>query len=213
MTIVTEHYAALIEPVARFLLGEPNRSMSSKTELRFGSRGSLSIDLRKGTWFDHESQIGGGLLDLVARECHFESRESPRWLDDHGFHLPDDDDRVIPFKRNGSGELPRGKIVEIYKYPDERDEVLFEVVRFDPKDFRQRRPDGNGGYTWKVRGVRNVPYRLPELIQAQREEGWRCLVVEGEKNVNILCDRFEMTATCNAGGVGKWRPELSEFFK
>ena len=52
-------------PVARELLGEPNRAMSSAKELRFGKRGSISVDLEKGTWFDHETQEGGGVLDMI----------------------------------------------------------------------------------------------------------------------------------------------------
>ena len=45
-------FAALIEPVARRLLGDPNPPLSSRTEWRYGGRGSLSIDLEKGTFFD-----------------------------------------------------------------------------------------------------------------------------------------------------------------
>ncbi len=51
--------------VARDLLGEPNEGLSSKEELRFGTQGSTSVDLPKGTWFDHEAGQGGGVLDLV----------------------------------------------------------------------------------------------------------------------------------------------------
>jgi hypothetical protein len=36
-------FAALMEPAARILLGEPNRALSSKNELRYGNKGSLSI--------------------------------------------------------------------------------------------------------------------------------------------------------------------------
>jgi putative DNA primase/helicase len=36
------------------------RTLSTKHELRYGSKGSLSIDQAKGTWFDHEASEGGG---------------------------------------------------------------------------------------------------------------------------------------------------------
>ena len=58
----------LAEPVARCLLGEPNKALSSKSELRFGTKGSLAIDLTKGTWYDHERDQGGGMFDLIKRE-------------------------------------------------------------------------------------------------------------------------------------------------
>ena len=45
--------ADLMEPVARELLGEPNQRLSSKRELRFGTHGSMSVDLEKGVWQDH----------------------------------------------------------------------------------------------------------------------------------------------------------------
>ena len=38
------------------------------------------------------------------------------------------------------------QIVTTYDYRDERKELLFQVVRYDPKDFRQRRPKPGGGW-------------------------------------------------------------------
>src|SRR5258708_1556270 len=37
------------------------------------------------------------------------------------------------------------RVVAEYPYLDESGQLLFQVVRFEPKDFRQRRPDRNGG--------------------------------------------------------------------
>jgi len=205
---MTEQYAALIEPVARALLGEPNKSLSSKTELRYGSRGSLSINLEKGTWFDHESQEGGGLFDLVAREANIEPRESVRWLSEHGFDLSDDDGHS---KTNGRG---RAHIVAAYDYREDTGDVSFQVVRYEPKDFRQRRPDLNKreGWDWSVKGVRPIPYRLPELLEAIASEHV-IFIVEGEKDVDGLRQTLNVPATCNAGGVGKWHAALTEFFR
>ena len=39
--------------IALALLGEENKRLSSAYELRYGNKGSLSVDLNKGTWFDH----------------------------------------------------------------------------------------------------------------------------------------------------------------
>lgn len=103
----------------------------------------------------------------------------------------------------------RARIVATYGYTDEAGALLFEVVRFDPKDFRQRRPDGAGGWDWKVAGVRRVPYRLPRVLEAA-VAGGRVFVVEGEKDVEAL-ERAGEVATCNPGGAGKWRPEFAEY--
>jgi hypothetical protein len=34
-----------IEPIARYFFNAPNEDLSSKTELRFGKHGSVSVDL------------------------------------------------------------------------------------------------------------------------------------------------------------------------
>ncbi len=73
--------AAIIEVVARRLLGKPNAALSTKTELRYGAKGSLSIDLRKSVWNDFEEGEGGGVLDLVVRERGGIRRDAARWLE------------------------------------------------------------------------------------------------------------------------------------
>src|SRR5215831_13956566 len=87
--MVTADLIALIEPLARKFFGEPNehlsRTPSRPNELRFGSNGSLKIDLKRGTWFDFEDKAGGGVLDLIKREMMFAStRECFEWLEDEG---------------------------------------------------------------------------------------------------------------------------------
>jgi hypothetical protein len=96
------------------------------------------------------------------------------------------------------------RIVAEYDYLDESGKVLFQVVRYEPKSFRQRRPDGKGGWQWNLNDTRRVLYRLPEVLAAKF-----VLTCEGEKD----CDAARamgLVATCNAGGAGKWREEYSE---
>jgi putative DNA primase/helicase len=109
------------------------------------------------------------------------------------------------------GEGRRGKrpIVATYEYVDERGELLFQVVRFYPKDFRQRRPDGEG-WTWNLRGVRRVPYHLPQLVEALRG-GRPVYLVEGEKDVHAV-ERVGATATTIPGGADYWRAEYVDHF-
>ena len=81
-------FAALMPDVARALLGEPNASLSTARELRFGRHGSLAVHVGgeyAGTWRDHEADAGGGVLALVARETGArDSREAMAWLRDAG---------------------------------------------------------------------------------------------------------------------------------
>src|SRR6185436_8917410 len=74
-----------------------------------------------------------------------------------------------------------------------------------PKEFRQRRPDREGGWIWNMEGITRVPYRLPEVLTAETVG-----ITEGEKDAdNIRACGF--TATCNVGGAGKWLDAYSEF--
>lgn len=115
---------------------------------------------------------------------------------------------------NGSA---RPKVVARYDYVDESGDLLFQVERVEPgpqgkpKAFRQRRPDGEGGWIRSVKGVRLVPYRLPQVIKAVAA-GDPVYIVEGEKDADALAETG-VTATCNAGGAGKWKPEYREFFE
>lgn len=95
-----------------------------------------------------------------------------------------------------------------YSYVNEVGELLFEVVRLPGKQFRQRRPDGRGGWEWKLGDTRRVLYRLPEVVEAVTA-GRRVHLVEGEKDVDRLW-RTGVAATCNSGGAGKWRAEYAQ---
>ena len=109
--------------------------------------------------------------------------------------------------RHSTNGEPR--IVATYDYCDEVGGVLFQVCRLEPKSFRQRRPDGKGGWNWSVKGVRRVPYRLPELLA---EPSRVVFIVEGEKDADRLAD-LGLIATTSAGGAGKWKPEFAEHFR
>lgn len=190
MSTIRIDFADLIEPVARRLLGEPNKQMSRKDELRFGNKGSLAIDLTKGTYFDHEANEGGGVLELIRRDGQ---SDPVKWLRD---------ERLIPDK-------PSTNIAAAFDYRDEAGALLFQVCRTADKQFRQRRPNGGGKWIWKLEGVRRVLYRLPELIACA---GSTVYIPEGEKHVDRLIG-LGINATCNPGGAGKWRAEYNEHLR
>jgi putative DNA primase/helicase len=59
-----------MEELAYEMWGKPNSGLSSHSELRFGSKGSLSVDLNKCIWYDHETGEGGGFVDLYRLVHH-----------------------------------------------------------------------------------------------------------------------------------------------
>jgi hypothetical protein len=95
-----------------------------------------------------------------------------------------------------------GQIVKTYDYRSASGALLFQVCRYDPKDFRQRRPDGNGGWLWNLDGVSRFLYRLPELLAAD-PAAW-VFVVEGEKDADAVA-ALGLVATCSPGGAGNWK--------
>ena len=96
-----------------------------------------------------------------------------------------------------------GRIVKSYDYTDDTGKLLFQVVRLDPKDFRQRRPDGNGEWIWNMHGIDRVLYRLPQVIEAVKA-GQVIYTPEGEKDCDALV-AIGLCATTNPGGAGKWQ--------
>jgi hypothetical protein len=57
-------YGGDIAELAALAWGAPNDKLSRDDKLRFGSKGSKSLDLREGIWFDHEARMGGGFVKL-----------------------------------------------------------------------------------------------------------------------------------------------------
>jgi hypothetical protein len=108
---------------------------------------------------------------------------------------------------NGNGKHSK-RIVAAYDYQDETGKLLFQVVRHEPKDFKQRTPNENGGWSWGLNGVRRVPYRLPELLASDGP----VYIPGGEKDCETLI-RLGITATTNPCGEGNWKPEFNEYLK
>lgn len=93
----------------------------------------------------------------------------------------------------------------IYDYTDADGKLLYQVLRKTGKKFVQRRPDSDS-WKWGLEGVPRVPFRLPQVSQADF-----VAIVEGEKDALSL-ERVGLTASCNSGGAGNFKPELVKCF-
>jgi hypothetical protein len=85
----------------------------------------------------------------------------------------------------GARDRRQDAVLATYDYTDVAGRLLFQVVRFAPKEFRQRRPNGRGGWLWNLDGVTPVLYRLPDVCAAIAQ-GQPIYVVEGEKDVEAV---------------------------
>lgn len=101
-------FAAIIRAAATELLGGPSTRLSTKTVLRFGKKGSVAVDLEKGTWFDHEAGRGGGTIDLVMMVQNLDKAGALAWLAERG--LIEDSERGAGGRRtNGGGRNGGGE--------------------------------------------------------------------------------------------------------
>src|SRR4029077_21023386 len=82
-----------IAEIVRYCLGPENVQYSSKTELRFGSKGSISVEIgegdNQGAWWDHEHQRGGGPFELMYEHGGCSRGDERKWLIHNiGLELP-----------------------------------------------------------------------------------------------------------------------------
>lgn len=107
---------------------------------------------------------------------------------------------------NGSTPGSRKEVVATYDYTDATGKMLYQVVRYQPKDFRQRRPDGNG-WKWGLGDVERTLYRLPAVLEAA-QAGGTIYIVEGEKDADRLTVEGVCATTCS-GGAGRFSYEMA----
>lgn len=230
-------FAQYIESVATRILGKP---VSFKgDEMRYGSQGSLSVDVRRGVFRSFEDQtIQGGVLDFIVafQDGIADHGDAVKWMRENGYAIPDRADykpgerkpaakpKPAPApaaakpKPAGGDKVKKAEIVgkegEWY-YADEEGEVLFRVVRYrlsnGKKTFSQERADGQGGFV-KGKGAMDGVRLVPYMLTEVLEavdEGRTVYLVEGEKNADRL--RAEgLCATTNPMGAGKWGGETDE---
>ena len=100
-----------------------------------------------------------------------------------------------------AGQRPDGnkRIVAKYDYTDAAGALLYQVLRLEPKSFRQRRPDGNGGWTWEL-DERRVPYQWPELLKYPDGTVFVC---EGEKDADRVANTWTLRNVCCRWQVDK----------
>lgn len=110
------------------------------------------------------------------------------------------------FVPENKGRVAAPRIVKEYDYLDEQGRLLFQVVRLEPKSFRQRRLGDDGYWHWGLNGVRLVPYRLPQILARPEQP---VVIVEGERDADTLA-ALGLEATTNPGGTGMgWQDSYS----
>lgn len=154
------------------------------------NRPSFSLNRYTGLWNCHAG-CGGGNAQTFLRLLTEEDIEEAEG---------EDSTESTPAK-------PKRNPVALYNYKDEGGKLIFQAVRFEPKGFAYRRPDGEGGWICDLAGVERIPYRLYDLTEREPEVLY---IAEGEKDVDRLWS-IGLPATCNPGGAEKWKDEYTTY--
>src|SRR5438445_998356 len=139
-----EELRARSAEIVQSFLGEPNRRLSTRRQLRWGSRGSFALNVqgdKAGLWFDHENRCGGDIIDFLKHQLGYSIGDAInyalRYLGPSfgvGTRIPrpahreeaDDAIRIRSALQIWAGVLPlRGSLAELYlarrgiRVPDE----------------------------------------------------------------------------------------------
>ena len=193
--IEISHYS---KEIAIALLGEENKRLSKANELRYGNNGSLSVDLVKGTWFDHEADEGGGMVSLIKK---YHGEDVSQFLRSIGV------EDLKPVVINGSDSKPVKSYSNTEMHDMAKDAELvsrysedFCVMRFKGKVIRpfRRLPDG----TWQMKRPQGI---LPLMFSSEGDKDLPALIVEGENAHLGARSLYDGVVVTWHGGTGSWK--------
>jgi hypothetical protein len=241
MTVNFESWKARAKaaPIVRALDGRGLKLKRVGAELvgpcpKCGGTDRFSVHSGKGVFNCRGCEASGDVIALVQflEGCDFitavkiiTGEDPPKEKTTNG-HAANGKDHHADVRKVKAAEHP---------YHDRDGAVVFAVERIEyqkpdgsfvlkhdgkkDKIFSQKRPDPNRPGRW-IHSIKDengevvvpiVPYRLPGLIEAVANDQ-RILIVEGELKADLLWS-WNVVATCNVGGSGKWRAEHSEFLR
>lgn len=190
---------------------------------------AVGIEKRSGRWKwkDYATDQGGDALDFLMEIAGYEKDEAIAYVKELAGISGNAPLKPAP-KKKGLGEIR-----EVYNYWSSDGQLRHQTLRFEGKQFLQRRPGPQGTGQGRTRpwawGMTEGTYKLNrrgdfskrgtglavELPAAQTvlyrqpeveiaiDKGDTIIIAEGEKDVDNL-RRLGFIATCNAGGCNHW---------
>jgi hypothetical protein len=160
---------------------------------------SLQINKAKDIWLCGPCSAGGNPWQLAAflAGCDASDKIAVKlWLQGHGLATGGTKTKVSSRSKTE---------IACYSYTDTNGTLTYQKVRYEPKSFALRRPDGNGGWIWDLEGISPLLYNLPQVLTASD-----VIYVEGEKDVETA-RRLSLVAT-TSGSSSSWRKEFAANF-
>ena len=175
---------------------------------------SLSINTKKDVWMCGPCNAGGTPWRLAAFLAGLDRANKAvvtAWLKEHGL--------LKGGARQGrNDDVPRSlakthDFVKAYDYVDEHGRLLYQNVRFAPKDpgkdkktFLPRYRNDDGKWTWKALPLeQRTIYNLPDVLSAE-VVFW----VEGEKDASTGTSLGFVATT--SGSSTSWQDRFAEYF-
>lgn len=128
---------------------------------------------------------GGGIYKYLKEKHGLTGKAADKWLSDN-------------FPSSADTKKAKLVIIDTDDYTDADGKLLFQTVRYEPKGFSQRRPNGKGGWIGNLTGVELVPFNLPDVVKADT-----VFWVEGGKAAKSI-NALGLTATCTPMGGGNY---------
>lgn len=193
--------------VAKQLLGEP--SSTSSKEFRWGTHGSLTLNLESATWYSFEHDVGGGIIDLIKHLNQDVSTVLKQFGYDLALHSNDslitvDSTPTIKQKSNARS-FTREQMIDLYKnavvkvkYSDQ-----FMVLRFPEGHYIKQKyaPFSlNQDGSWSMKR----PEGLLPIYYTDKAKDKPLMICEGEKAMRGSEAIYDGDSCTWHGGVNSW---------
>ena len=189
-------WVEIAQPIAIELLGEPTSKKSD--EWRWGRKGSLVLNLESASWYDHEADQGGGIIDLINYKGGDVAKIlKPYNVDQIKIPQPTKPKTMRLFNREQMINLFREAELHV-KYSDD-----FMVMRFPTDHFIKQKyaPFTRHGAEWSMKRPEGV---LPIYV-SDKDKDSHVIIVEGEKAMKGGESIYKGDVCCHHGGVSNWQ--------
>ena len=189
-------WVEIARPIAIELLGEPTSKKSD--EWRWGRKGSLVLNLESASWYDHEADQGGGIIDLINyKGGDVVKILEPYNVDQIKIPQPTKPKTMRLFNREQMINLFREAELHV-KYSDD-----FMVMRFPTDHFIKQKyaPFTRHGAEWSMKRPEGV---LPIYV-SYKDKDSHVIIVEGEKAMKGGESIYKGDVCCHHGGVSNWQ--------
>jgi hypothetical protein len=151
-----------------------------------------------GTWLwkcHHDGEASGSIIDFVSRKDRITVSAAIQKIK----RLEGIEDHPAPSPK------PERKVSALYDYKDASGKLIFQKIRYIPKTFNCRRPDGEN-WIYNTQGIKALPYRW-DKVHAEP----RVFLCEGEKDADNLAG-LGYPSTSAPWGAGSWPVDLTPYF-